>query len=109
MRWLLIKLVRAYQLLLSPFLPPSCRFEPTCSHYAIEALQTHGGLKGGWLALKRIGRCHPFCAGGYDPVPPAACTCHDSQAHLVSSTLTDPTSAPVEPNEALPVNESPPK
>lgn len=71
MRWLLIRLVRFYQLFISPFFPPSCRFEPTCSHYAIEAIQTHGALKGGWLALKRIGRCHPFCEGGFDPVPDA--------------------------------------
>ena len=65
----LIWLVRAYQLLVSPFVPPSCRFHPTCSHYAIEALQKHGALKGFWLALRRILRCHPWHPGGHDPVP----------------------------------------
>jgi putative membrane protein insertion efficiency factor len=71
MRWLLIRLVRFYQIFISPFFPPSCRFEPTCSQYAIEAIQTHGALKGGWMALRRIGRCNPFCEGGFDPVPEA--------------------------------------
>jgi putative membrane protein insertion efficiency factor len=65
----LIWLVRGYQLCISPFLPPSCRFHPTCSCYAIEALERHGVLKGGWLALRRIGRCHPWNPGGHDPVP----------------------------------------
>lgn len=65
----LIWLVRAYQLLLSPLVPPSCRFYPTCSHYAIEALQKHGVFKGGWLAVRRIGHCHPWHPGGHDPVP----------------------------------------
>jgi|GEM_PF-60260 hypothetical protein len=68
MRWLLIRLVRFYQIFISPFFPPSCRFEPTCSQYAIEAIQKHGALKGGWMALRRIGRCNPFCEGGFDPV-----------------------------------------
>ena len=65
----LIWLVRAYQLIVSPFIPPSCRFHPTCSHYAIEALEKHGALKGGWLALRRVLRCHPWHPGGHDPVP----------------------------------------
>jgi len=65
----LVLLVRGYQVALSPLLPSSCRYYPTCSHYAIEALEKHGALRGGWLALKRIGRCHPFRPGGYDPVP----------------------------------------
>jgi hypothetical protein len=65
----LIWLVRGYQLLISPFVPPSCRFHPTCSHYAIEALQKHGALKGAWLAVRRIVRCHPWHPGGHDPVP----------------------------------------
>ncbi len=62
--------VRAYQLVVRPLLPPACRFEPSCSAYAIEALHTHGALRGGWLAFRRIVRCNPFCAAGYDPVPP---------------------------------------
>lgn len=66
---LLVALVRAYQLALSPFFGQQCRFTPTCSHYAIEALQTHGAAKGMLLAVKRILRCHPWQAGGHDPVP----------------------------------------
>ena len=66
-------LIRAYQVIISPVLPASCRFQPTCSHYGYEAIDRHGLLKGGWLAIKRIGRCHPFHPGGYDPVPDAEC------------------------------------
>ena len=62
-------LIRSYQVLLSPYLGRHCRFTPSCSAYAMEAIGKHGSLKGSWLALKRIGRCHPFCDGGYDPVP----------------------------------------
>jgi len=63
-------LIRFYQVAISPIKgPPSCRFYPTCSAYAYEAIKKYGPLKGGWLALKRIGRCHPFNPGGYDPVP----------------------------------------
>ncbi len=69
MRTVLVLFVRAYQVVLSPLLPAACRYQPTCSHYAIEALEKHGALRGSWLAIKRIGRCHPFRAGGYDPVP----------------------------------------
>ncbi|MFN3884409.1 MAG: membrane protein insertion efficiency factor YidD [Rhodocyclaceae bacterium] len=65
----LIWLVRAYQLFVSPFFPPSCRFHPTCSHYAIEALEKHGPLRGAWLAVRRVLRCHPWHPGGHDPVP----------------------------------------
>lgn len=61
--------VRAYRLLLSPWVGMSCRFQPTCSVYALEALEKHGAIKGSWLAAKRIGRCHPFGGDGYDPVP----------------------------------------
>ena len=65
----LIFLVRGYQVVLSPLLPAACRFYPSCSNYAIEALQRHGALRGAWLAARRIARCHPFRPGGYDPVP----------------------------------------
>jgi putative membrane protein insertion efficiency factor len=71
MQRLLIALVKAYRLILSPWLGSSCRFEPTCSRYAIEALAKHGAAGGSYLTLKRIGRCHPWCAGGHDPVPDA--------------------------------------
>lgn len=64
-----IALIRVYQLVISPVLGPRCRFYPTCSHYAIEAIRLHGILKGGLLAAKRIGKCHPGNAGGIDPVP----------------------------------------
>jgi hypothetical protein len=69
MRHVLIAFIRAYQYLLSPWWGSQCRFTPTCSHYAVEALERHGALGGSWLALKRILRCHPWSAGGYDPVP----------------------------------------
>ena len=66
----LVLLIRGYQLGISPILPPSCRFYPSCSAYALEAVQVHGALRGSWLALRRLSRCHPFHAGGLDPVPP---------------------------------------
>jgi putative membrane protein insertion efficiency factor len=68
-RRLLVALVRGYQLLLRPVLPPACRFQPSCSAYAIEALQRHGAFRGTWLTARRLSRCHPFCEGGLDPVP----------------------------------------
>ena len=69
MKRLLIWLIRGYKRFISPLLPPSCRYVPTCSEYAMEAIEKYGALKGGWLAIKRILRCHPFHPGGYDPVP----------------------------------------
>ena len=65
----LIGLVKAYRLLLSPWLGSACRFEPTCSAYSLSALQLHGAAAGSYLTLARLGRCHPWCAGGFDPVP----------------------------------------
>jgi putative membrane protein insertion efficiency factor len=67
--WLLLLPVRLYRRWLSPALAPHCRFSPSCSGYAIEALTVHGPLRGSWLAVRRIARCHPFHAGGFDPVP----------------------------------------
>jgi putative membrane protein insertion efficiency factor len=66
----LIFLIRIYQMVISPLLPNSCRYTPTCSSYMIEALRIHGPLKGLWLGSKRISRCHPWGGEGYDPVPP---------------------------------------
>ena len=68
-RQALIGLVQGYRLLLSPWLGSACRFEPTCSAYALQALQRHGALGGSYLTLRRLGRCHPWCEGGCDPVP----------------------------------------
>ena len=69
LRHLLLWTIRAYQLLVSPWLGPRCRFYPSCSCYAHAAIEQHGALRGGWLALRRLLRCHPFNEGGYDPVP----------------------------------------
>lgn len=69
MKRLLIGLVRGYQLLISPLLGNNCRYTPSCSTYTIEAMEKHGALKGLWMGIRRVGRCHPFHEGGYDPVP----------------------------------------
>lgn len=69
MRRLLLAVVRAYQVAISPMLGMHCRFAPSCSSYASEAIERHGAARGAWLALRRIARCHPFTPGGYDPVP----------------------------------------
>lgn len=83
---LLLLLVRGYQLCISPLLGPRCRFYPTCSRYAIEAISEYGAARGTWLTIKRLGKCHPFHPGGFDPVPPksdsslssTACGCEHS-------------------------------
>jgi putative membrane protein insertion efficiency factor len=69
MKKLLIFLIRSYQYLISPWLGNHCRYYPSCSHYAVTALRTHGVTRGGWLALRRLSRCHPWHEGGFDPVP----------------------------------------
>ena len=69
MKFVVISIFKLYQKIISPMTPPSCRFYPTCSHYGVEAVEKHGALKGSYLAIKRILRCHPFHEGGYDPVP----------------------------------------
>lgn len=67
---ILLWLIKAYQRFISPLFPPTCRFQPTCSQYALEAISQYGAFKGSWLAIRRILRCHPFHPGGYDPIPP---------------------------------------
>ena len=95
----LIALVRAYRLLLSPSSGGACRFEPSCSAYSLQALQTHGAAAGSYLTLHRLARCHPFCEGGHDPVPidpPALFRCLANPTHRgagrLSSTSIDKTS-----------------
>ncbi len=65
----LVLLIRGYQVAISPLLPPACRYTPTCSQYALEAVRRYGALRGSWMSLRRLLRCHPFRSGGYDPVP----------------------------------------
>jgi len=69
MKPILLALIRAYRLVLSPWWGRQCRFTPTCSEFALEAIERHGALRGSWLAMRRISRCHPWHAGGFDPVP----------------------------------------
>lgn len=64
-----MSIIKIYQKAISPLMPPSCRFHPTCSSYGLEAIETHGALKGSWLSIRRISKCHPFHEGGFDPVP----------------------------------------
>ena len=95
MQRLLIGLVKAYRLLLSPWLGSACRFEPTCSVYALQALERHGAARGAWLTVCRLGRCHPWCAGGHDPVPQEA-----PRATRLFSRLMPPTTASSSPKKA---------
>lgn len=80
MKWLLAIPVWLYRLLVSPWKPPSCRFRPTCSQYALDALREHGALRGSWLTVRRLCRCHPFTEPAFDPVPGRAPRCPHSAA-----------------------------
>ena len=103
MRRLLIGLVKGYRLLLSPWLGASCRFEPTCSVYSIQALEQHGAGAGSWLTVARLARCQPWCQGGHDPVPtelPRASRLFSrlvSPADLSSTTSSSSSSSPMKP------------
>ncbi|MFZ9888124.1 MAG: membrane protein insertion efficiency factor YidD [Myxococcota bacterium] len=92
---LLLSLLWVYQKLISPLLPPACRFQPTCSSYAVEAVKLHGPFAGSWLAARRVCRCHPFREGGYDPVPPLP------PDRTPTSTPSPPRDEPTEPSEAM--------
>lgn len=83
----LIGVVRFYQAAISPWLPPSCRYTPTCSAYAIDALRSHGAGRGSWLALRRIGRCHPWGGHGFDPVPSLRPTDDEAGADRIDSVV----------------------
>lgn len=74
MKYPLIWLLKGYRLFVSPLYGQVCRYHPSCSAYALEAVTVHGAMRGGWLAVRRLGRCHPWAAGGVDPVPPARST-----------------------------------
>lgn len=69
MKWILIGLLKAYRFAISPLYGQVCRYYPTCSAYALQSVETHGATRGSWLAVRRVARCHPWAAGGYDPVP----------------------------------------
>jgi len=80
-RWVLIGFLRAYRVVISPLYGQVCRYHPSCSAYALEAVTVHGSLRGTWLSVRRLARCHPWAAGGYDPVPPRFDSTQSSPAH----------------------------
>ena len=95
--WPLLAIVWLYRNAISPLFSANCRFEPTCSAYATEALQRYGGVKGGWLVLRRFGRCHPWGGSGYDPVPMLDTGADSGKDHSIDSETnfgTDPESVP---------------
>ena len=81
MKFLLIGLLKLYRAVISPIYGPVCRYHPTCSAYALEAVTVHGAIRGTWLAVRRLGRCHPWAAGGYDPGPPRVAAGNSTSTH----------------------------
>jgi putative membrane protein insertion efficiency factor len=108
---ILVAPIRFYQRFISPALPASCRYYPTCSAYAVESLQVHGALRGSWLSVRRVARCHPWHAGGFDPVPPRRerSSAADSSPAVESSPVfgTDPTELPDVPLDLVPPHARP--
>ncbi|WP_370289308.1 membrane protein insertion efficiency factor YidD [Nocardioides sp.] len=94
MKWVLVALVRAYQLVVSPFLGQTCRYYPSCSSYAVTALERHGALRGGWLALRRLLRCHPWSPGGVDHVPESTSRRRRAEAPAPAAVVSDPAPSP---------------
>ncbi|MCG6135250.1 MAG: membrane protein insertion efficiency factor YidD [Nostoc sp. LLA-1] len=92
MKLLFIWLIKGYRMFISPMLPPTCRFQPTCSMYAMQAIESFGVWRGGWMAIRRILRCHPFHPGGYDPVP-------ESKLHCCGHTRVDSVQETIEEKE----------
>ncbi len=91
MKYLLIGLLRVYRFAISPLYGQVCRYYPSCSAYALEAVTVHGSIKGSWLAVRRVARCHPWAAGGFDPVPPRAGTLRPPLVDETDGGLTHPT------------------
>ncbi|MEM0981697.1 MAG: membrane protein insertion efficiency factor YidD [Cyanobacteria bacterium P01_H01_bin.58] len=100
MKTVLIWSIQGYRLLISPLFPPTCRYQPTCSQYALEAIQRFGALRGSGLALRRILRCHPFHAGGYDPVPEYLWTINQTRLEDVVKVSPIPQDASSQPKSA---------
>jgi uncharacterized protein len=96
LKYVLICLLKAYRFAISPLYGQVCRYHPSCSAYALEAVTVHGSLKGSWLAVRRLGRCHPWAPGGYDPVPPRRVSTQQVSSQPVSSQPVPPLHVPTD-------------